>query len=118
MQHTQVWTVGQKRLAWKHMDMMRDATTDLLHGQGRPGRVATQPTIHKSLRALWARNPNKVSLGDLQKSPDNTIGPDRITQLIPLEFSGVTEVKFITPLRNFGVKDRVIFPNRDKTGVV
>ena len=48
------------------------------------------------------------------------IGPSRITQLIPQAFSGVTEVKFITPTNPlsiyFGVKDGVIFPKKDKTG--
>ena len=48
-----------------------------------------------------------------------TIGPARITQLIPQEFSGVTEVNSLRQLihrANFGVKDCVLFPNRDKTG--
>ena len=47
-----------------------------------------------------------------------TIGPSRITQLIPQEFSGVAEVKFITPinsLRIFWCKRCVNFPNREKT---
>ena len=47
------------------------------------------------------------------------IGPARITQLIPQELSGVTEVNLfrqLIPWEIFGVKDCVIFPNRDKTG--
>ena len=48
-----------------------------------------------------------------------TIGPSRITLLIPQEFSGVTEVKCITPisfLRIFWCKRWCGFPNGDKTG--
>ena len=32
-----------------------------------------------------------------------TIGPSRITRLIPLQFSGVTEVKFITPMKSLRI---------------
>ena len=41
-----------------------------------------------------------------------------VTQLIPQEFSGVTEVKFLTPtnsLRIVGVIGGVIVPEKDKT---
>ena len=34
---------------------------------------------------------------------DSTIGPNRITQLIRWEFSGVTEVKFITPINSLRI---------------
>ena len=49
----------------------------------------------------------------------HTIGHSKITQLIPQEFSGVAEVKFITPinsLRIFWCERMWNFPNRDKTG--
>ena len=49
---------------------------------------------------------------------DHPIGPSRITQPIPQEFSGVTEVAFITPsnsLRVFGVTGGAIIAEEDKT---
>ena len=46
-----------------------------------------------------------------------SIGRSRIIQVIHQEFSGVSGVKLITPINSYvGVKDCVVFPNRDKTG--
>ena len=53
------------------------------------------------------------------QSRANTIGPSRITQLIPQDFSGVTEVKFTTPIyfpRIFWCKRLRNFSDRDNTG--
>ena len=44
--------------------------------------------------------------------PD-TIGPSRITQLIPHEISGVTFVRQLIPCELLGVINSVVFPSRD-----
>ena len=49
----------------------------------------------------------------------DTIGPPNITQILPQEFSSVTEANWFRQLilwEYFGLKDDVIFPKKNKTG--
>ena len=70
--------------------------------------LITRMGVQNNRRLLQIKKSVRISRATFRASSPHrlafsAIGPSRITQLIPQEFSGVTEVKFITPIHSLRI---------------